>query len=471
LFIGRERLLDDLAEALKGLDARFGGEAPSGAAAVQVAWYDGFGGMGKSWFLRKAKLDIERRLLPSARVGLIDWYLPALRCGLLTAPSEPGALFGAIAHRLGQLYSAEALDPFWTACDRVARAAGDHQKVLRSFQSGLTGLMMVRPSNVGQTGAAGGKQQDYVQEQKDYVLREVLVKEGVWSDDPGEYGRNLEEARGNPEWEHRIRDLWCANGGGPEVKDFEAAHKPDQLLLATLQACVRSVTRTAPLVMIFDTCEVLSEEMDRWVRNLVVPLCGATCPVLFLFGSRLSPDVGEKPGDRRGWRAEIGDRLWRRVRFDRDVHFTVSEVRVALGKLRQKIGDSEEIASRLHEVTRGVPLAVRILLDLHERGDPVLLNLSDLGDKGENEENSGRALDLVIEVVTNRFLLHLESNPTRRRDTKDIVALALLPRVDHELLSRLWGAGKVRARLSELTRRYALLADGDLYQASKVLTL
>ena len=111
--------------------------------------------------------------------------------------------------------------------------------------------------------------------------------------------------------------------------------------------------------MIFDTCEVLSEDMDRWVRNMLVPLCDGCCAILVLFGSRLSPDVGERPGDKRGWRAEIGDGLWRRVRFDRDVHFTVGEIQQAVGKLRRKISDGEAIASRLHEITRGVPLAVR----------------------------------------------------------------------------------------------------------------
>jgi tetratricopeptide (TPR) repeat protein len=216
--------------------------------------------------------------------------------------------------------------------------------------------------------------------------------------------------------------------------------------------------------MIFDTCEVLSEEMDRWVRNMIVPLCDGVCAVLFLFGSRLSPDVGERPGDRRGWRAEIGDQLWRRVRFDRDVHFTVDEVRQALNKLRRKVNDSEAIATRLHEITRGVPLAVRALLDLHEDDDDVLLHLLDISNSGEVREQSDHAVDVVVEIITNRLLLHLEGKPGRIGDMEAIVALALLPRADNELLSILWGKGIVKSRLSELTRRYALVADGDLHE-------
>jgi tetratricopeptide (TPR) repeat protein len=48
---------------------------------------------------------------------------------------------------------------------------------------------------------------------------------------------------------------------------------------------------------------------------------------------------------------------------------------------------------------------------------------------------------------------------------EDIVVLALLPRADHEILSHIWGTGKVKARLLELTRRYALITEGDLHES------
>ena len=170
----------------KGLDSRFRGQTPTGAAAVQAAWYDGFGGMGKSWFLRKVKLETERRLLPQAKVALIDWYLPALRSGLLMPPAEPRELFGAVADRLGQLYGVEALDPYWIAAARVSDAAADHQKVIRRFQRGLTEWTKTRSGTLDSAMIVGGKQEGYVQEQKDYLLKDVLVKEGLWSDNPSE---------------------------------------------------------------------------------------------------------------------------------------------------------------------------------------------------------------------------------------------------------------------------------------------
>jgi hypothetical protein len=177
LFIGRERLLADFFDALKGLDSRFRGQTPSGAATVQVAWYDGFGGMGKSWFLRKAKLETEKRLLPQAKVALIDWYLPALRAGLLMPPTEPKELFGVVAHRLGQLYGVEALDPYWNESARVACAAADHQNLIRRFQRGLARWAIASSETV--PGAAESKKDDYLQEPKDFLIKDILMKEGL----------------------------------------------------------------------------------------------------------------------------------------------------------------------------------------------------------------------------------------------------------------------------------------------------
>jgi hypothetical protein len=96
-FIGRLGLLEDLGDALRGLENRQRNLPPQGAAKVQAIWYHGFGGMGKSWFLRRAILEAQQRV-PSVKVALIDWDQPSWRSPLSQPPEVPKELLQPIAH-------------------------------------------------------------------------------------------------------------------------------------------------------------------------------------------------------------------------------------------------------------------------------------------------------------------------------------------------------------------------------------
>ena len=78
---------------------------------------------------------------------------------------------------------------------------------------------------------------------------------------------------------------------------------------------------------------------------------------------------------------------------------------------RPVVGDREEVARRLHGLTRGVPLAVRALLDLHEAGG----DLFDGHDEEEEPLDEGAAVRKVVETVACRMLYHLslERRPER----------------------------------------------------------
>src|SRR5262249_32984974 len=83
---------------------------------------------------------------------------------------------------------------------------------------------------------------------------------------------------------------------------------------------------------------------------------------------------------------------------------------------------------------------------------------------GEDDESaSADAETIVVEMVADRFLLHLSNRADRKSDFRDIIALALLHEVNREVLKRLWQTGNVPARLRELARRYSLLAVGDVH--------
>ena len=392
-FIGRKRLLEDLADALRGLAARTQGQPVLGGAKVQAFWYHGFGGMGKSWFLRKAMLQASEAL-PPAKIALVDWDHVAWRAPLSQPPESTRDLLDAIAFRLAQLYGTESLDRYWRALHRTETVRGELSRLQERFNQQLRELREGKGT--------------------DQALRVAFNEKQLWPDGDG-VAKSLDELQKNASLRKEVFDRWFANGGG-STEDPEAVLRPDALRIHALQESIRSVANVmTPLVLVLDTCEHLTYELERSLRQLIAPLCDGKLPLLVLLGSRLPADAGELLGSREHWRALIGEERWPSVRFDQGVRFTVQEIQHWFQKVTPPVHDSEGLAARLHQITLGVPLALRSLLDLHEEGSDVLSQLETLRTQEEEELDEESAVNHVVQLVADRFLLHL----SHRRDRID----------------------------------------------------
>jgi hypothetical protein len=440
-FIGRERLRSDYEDVLRGLDARWKGQTVGGGAKVQAIWYHGFGGMGKSWFLRRAMVETQDTL-PAAHVALIDWPVDTWNTTPIARPPETSEeVFASIAHRLAQLYGAAALDAYWRVDQRIHAVDNEYRRVHQQFNEDLDELEHRNvPTDALRTA--------FIQTQiswEDSVQRKEIYEQLRY------YDTVLRD---------RVFRRWFAVAKH-DVSDPDAVRSPAELRLAALQTCIRTATHQHPLVLVFDTCEVLSLELDRWLRRLLAPLCDGKTPLLVLIASRLAPDNTESPGSREGWRVEVGDERWRSVAFDEGVSFTVNEVTRALQNLPRPVTAIDALAEELQRRTLGVPFALGTLLDMHERGDEILSQLETLGPQVDRA--SQRAEEEVVEQVTARFLVHLRDRPDRHQDLADVVALSLLREANCDLLTHLWGPRNVRERLRALATRYGLVASGDLH--------
>jgi tetratricopeptide (TPR) repeat protein len=438
-FIGRELQLNDVADAVQGLlhRARTGRE-PDGGRAVKVVWVHGFGGMGKSWFLHRSRLNAGA----DVRALVVDWDSTIWRHPLTGEPRCPADLFETIAYRLAQACGAEAADPYWSAKERVREQGALHQRLGENFEAQLA--LASGPERVGS------------------ALVRLLQNEGVWVDELEKRARKLETWRRDPERYRSLFVAWCHE----TARDADlAAIEPDRVLAEGLRESLRLASRGKPLVLLLDTCEVLSADLDRWLRRLLVPLCRDESPLLVLIGSRLAPDVALPAGSREGWQAELPRERFREVPFGELVRFSVEEIEAALGALSRTIeGDPGDVAEEMHRITRGVPLAVRALLDLHEEGT----GASPLGDLAEDDEaplDEAESVREVVGKVARRMLYHLaqDRKPEREDDLRDIIALAILQRSDGDILKQLWPGRRVRDRLRDLGTRYALLSGGDLH--------
>ena len=440
-FIGRERLLSDYEDALRGLIARFGGQDTVGGAKVQATWYHGFGGMGKSWFLRQAILNTEEKH-PEVAIALIDWDNALWRSPLTQSPESPGDLFSPIAYRLAQIYGIEDLDPFWQVEERIREATPDRDKLLRSFTQSVD---EVRRNE---------KPRD--------AIHTALVQSRLWHEDKNELEHSLKQLSYDADLREHVFRKWF-NLAGEVVKDREATLDSNRIRISAMHECIRNVARKRPLVVMFDTCELLSGHLDRLLRRLFAAVCDGKTPILILIVSRLAPDVAEPPGSREGWRADIGDERWRSFAFDEDVRFTVYEIERALEKLKNPVPQVDGLAEALQRITLGVPLALRSLLDLHDGGDLILSELESMEQSPDSDSGPRRAEEIVVENVASRFLLHLRKRENLRKDYADVIALSLLTEANREVLSRLWNNRNVMGRLRDLSKRYSVLSVGDLH--------
>ncbi len=437
-FIGRQLQLNDVADAVQGLLHRARtGQQPEGGRTVKVIWVHGFGGMGKSWFLHRSRLQAGA----DVRAAIVDWDSTVWRYPLTGEPRCADHLFETIAYRLVQTCGETAADPYWFARERV-RLQGEHHRRLRDqFEGQLSPA--AGPERVGSG------------------LLQLLKQEGIWVDDEKKRTRNVENWRRDAKRFQAIFETWCRE----TARDAEnAAINPDGVLAEGLRESLRQAAREKPLLLLLDTCEVLSADLDRWLQNLLAPLCRDETPLLVLIGSRLRPDVALAPGSREGWQAELRERF-RDVPFAESRRFSVEEIEAALDKLKRPVeGDHGKTAEQLHRITLGVPLALRALLDLHDDGIEGSI-LRELAEREEEPLDEGEAVRQVVGTVAQRLLYHLslERKPEREDDLRDIIALAVLQRADGDVLAQLWPELRPRDRLKDLGARYALLSGGDLH--------
>jgi tetratricopeptide (TPR) repeat protein len=352
-------------------------------------------------------------------------------------PENQRELFSPIAERVAQLYGPASLDLYWRADARVQAAASDRAAILNAFQTDLDEAQREKPNR---------------------ALRMALLDTQLWD------GREpllpiLSSLTDEEETRERLFRAWCEAKGAAH-SDREAVLRPEDLRTSALQESLRLIAQQHPLLLLLDTCECLSARLDRCLRRLISPLCDGNGALLIVIGSRRPPDVGITAG-RDSWRTDVGDVRLRITRFDEDVLFTAEEISQALARTHRAVPTTVDLAARVRAVTRGVPLAVRLLLDMHERGDPVLSEVA-RGEIGDAAVVAGsRAEQMVIAEVTKRFLLHLSRD--RQRDYEDIIALSLMREFDFDTLATFWQTRNVAGRIGELADRYSLVASGDLH--------
>ena len=463
-FVGRERLLADFRLAMDGLTPS--GVTESSRRAPRLWWVHGFGGMGKTTFLRRACVEVKHNYAGVIAYALIDWGPYSLRLTPLTAtPKTPEEMFRPIAQRVAQCYGTDVLERFWSALDDVARHHDEHRDLHFRFDGAVTELQNHGPNwRMNLAGRPPAMQRALEEDtlQRDvHTLERSLRDRGLWSDDPERLRPRMRDLKNNVSEFTRVMDCWRELTLPPNAD--EALVSPVRVLAHGLRASLERACQQRPLLLVLDSCERLSPENDRWLRSLVSSLVTSDLPFMAMIGSESKPDAREPLGTRETWRGEIPVEHWRMEAFDETRLFTLEQIKRVIALWPHPVSATDSLAEILQNETRGVPLALTVALST-DNADLAVRPDSDLTDE-RSDESSDRSsvIRRVIEAVSQRCLLQLENDPDAIEDFRVTIAIAIQSSPNMELLRRLLGTSDPEARLASLESRYGISKGKELH--------
>ena len=255
---------------------------------------------------------------------------------------------------------------------------------------------------------------------------------------------------------HLALDAWGAlrqhrHGPVPEGA-YRLVLRRVEELTDTFARCLRAVSERRPVMVVLDTCELISGSQEYLRRAMRV----SGCRVLWVIGMRLDPDPGSAglaAGEVAQYRQAIRDSRLQVVPLGRFSDYTIGEYvdRELPGRLGADVALDAVV-----QVTRGIPLAVSLVCDLLKAGQGAESVLRPVPEPGQPSE--------VVRALAERYLVHALTCPPLQADVPLLYGLALLhsDRLDPDLLAALWDVdpGEVASMLAGLAERHAFVLRG-----------
>ncbi len=446
-FVGRRIQIRNVLFSVQSILKKSKTSRTAQQSQTQLFWFHGFGGMGKTWFLRNIYITVTKKY-KKLKIAMIDWDSNDWRAPLNTAPSLPEQIYLVVAHRLSQLYGTETFSEYWQMRERVNKSRQDHNKLMAEYRAAMTSIIKEA------TATSGDLHQLPITDSSSRV--QVAVLNEVINEISVSIEKLIKISRGELD-DRALFDAWTTRYG--QQHDDAILH-PERALLEALLIGFNRAIEIQPLLLIIDTCELLSPRLDNSLRALLAPIIAQNSAFIVLIGSRLRPDISKGIDWKEGWNDQISRDRFETIAFDEGLHFTLEEIALAIKGINYPDDKIDLLVKRLYMITHGVPFALRVLLDLHDCGDNVLFELAE--DEFDlpawiNETNAG---NVVLDRVTQRFFLHIQKNS---EDFHSFLTIALQRRADINILKKVWDTENPYQRLRLLAQKYSVFITGDVH--------
>jgi tetratricopeptide (TPR) repeat protein len=457
-FVGRTRFRQEISSLIARLNV--------GSAGVY--WVHGFGGMGKSFLLRRAFLDVPDHI---GRC-LIDWddCTNRYRAPLRDRPRSIVNVFDALAHAFMSVLGAKSFEKYEEASAAVSRHETRRAVLEHHFDATVERLLTVLRSQpkdaFPELPASEPDQLETEEAERRHQESEVLL--GLLNEEPvvkavlnqlRSLQRRQEEFFDFAAWESTV-GRWIR---GVAAEESQAVSEPGAYLIAQLSAALMPYLRDREFVLFLDTHEVLSPRLDWYMLHLLDELARIDAHLLTVIAGRFEPDHKLPHPSFSGWHETLKEKL-KTEHFAGNVRFTRTDVMDLLERQRRSPPPDRSLPDQILSTTLGVPMAVGMILAMHEEGDDILSVLSDL-ESADSLLDQRRFTQKIIGEVARRFLLHIE---VRRRDEetlRDVIFLTLAQGRWAENLQELWWGGRQqrRDRLTQLSRKVDFIDGGSIH--------
>lgn len=231
---------------------------------------------------------------------------------------------------------------------------------------------------------------------------------------------------------------------------FDLFILPNETLARKLASGIRAAARSKPIVIAMDTYEI-ADSPDPWLREAIK---NAGQRTVWIISGR--NDLAES-------RSQYGQSAFRGYRSD----FPSEHLRVLpLGEFSlQDIAeyfswrapdrplDSVSLDAIGH-ATLSIPLAVREAAALWASGNTLETITGDIPERAGREK--------IVQIMTERFLLHCLHDPQHPDDKEKLYAMALAHRPDPDLLAAMLESDNLEADLGDLERRHSFVFIGEM---------
>ncbi|HKP54454.1 MAG TPA: tetratricopeptide repeat protein [Chloroflexia bacterium] len=243
-------------------------------------------------------------------------------------------------------------------------------------------------------------------------------------------------------------------------REYEIYQEPHIQLARALGRSIASFVRTKPLVILFDTYEVIDRpECDYTLRQTM--MASGTLVMWVVAGrSNLADSVRQGSKYFRGYKSDFPDeRIYAKALSE----FGVQEIQDYFQHVTPERPLSDEQAIQVARFTLGIPFAVREGVAMWQQGAELEEVVAPLPPQMSNLTPHQR----VVNAMSERFLKHCIRD---ERDLRAVYALALVRRPDHALLCTMLDTNNLSRELQALRERYSFILVDEMRLEEKLNT-
>ncbi|MEM7063845.1 MAG: hypothetical protein AAF572_11855 [Cyanobacteria bacterium P01_B01_bin.77] len=234
-------------------------------------------------------------------------------------------------------------------------------------------------------------------------------------------------------------------------KEYEIYEQPNEQLAEALGKGIAKVAERKPLVLLFDTYEIVDRPGCDYALRRVIQESGGRTQWVIAGRSNLA-DSGQRGSVYfRGYKRDFAEtQLYAKSLSE----FSLDLIQDYFAEVVPDRPLSEAEADAVTQFSLGIPFVIRQAAVMYREGKPLEEIIAPVETVLGGELS---AYDRVVKTTSERFLMHCFGAKEEEKDLQAIYALALMRRPNAELLRAMLDEADLERRLVNLRERYSFI--------------